>query len=262
MQSDSVQDPSWIRDFFRTVHCGHTNVRSRYRESSTSLRWICDCYRGFHHSRIDPRAGGLPKIFVQAAAHLLLGHRTIPVRRTRLTRDPDKRCTKGAKGPAGLAKVRVVRATDHRARLFGRRFAGWDVEPLPCPSVLSEHVTDASDPFRASDPLRPPHVSALTVCVPVWHTDKSQVRVSHCWLRVHTNRGSRVASFPWAAAWLIEARTIITTARLSGTGSHVPIRSPCRFPSGFQQCTKWRNASCLCTGRRKPTLSLTRIFPA
>jgi len=107
------------------LHCGHTNVRSRYRESSTSLRWIFVCYHGFHLSRIDPRAGGLRKIFVHAAAHLLLvGHRTIPVRRTRLTREPTKRCANGAKGPAGLAKVRVVRATELRAHLFGSPFAG------------------------------------------------------------------------------------------------------------------------------------------
>ena len=80
--------------------------------------------------------------------------------------------------------------------------------------------------------------------------------------RAHKPWVARVASFSWAAAWLIESRTIITTARLSGTGSHVPLSCTRRSSSGswLLQRTQRRNASCLCTGRRQPTLSLTRMW--
>ena len=175
MQFESAQSPFPFAAFICIGIQMSECTRSRYRESGT--RWNCDCYRFFELSRIDPRAGGLRKIFVHAAAHLLLGHRTIPVRRTRLTRDPDKRCAKGAKGPAGLAKVRVVRATERRAHLF-EPFAHCGVELLPCPTVLSEQVTDASDPFRASAPLRPPH------------TDKCASRAVGCACTQTVGRGS------------------------------------------------------------------------
>ena len=190
-QFESAQSPFPLAAFICIGIQMSECTRSRYRESGT--RWNCDCYRFFELSRIsfDPRAGGLQIIFVGAAAHFHLGVGVgaIRVRKTPLTVDPwcDQGMVASGPGcvppmnltPAGLAKVRVVRAAERRAHRFGSHFAGLGVEHLPRCSELSEQVTDASDL---------PCVSPLAT--PCSDTDKCASRTVGCACTQTVGRGS------------------------------------------------------------------------